>query len=251
MKLGIIGGSGLYDLAGLEELGHRNVMTAWGAPSAPLTYGRLHGVEMFFLPRHGSNHHLPPHRINYRANIAALADAGVKAIVATAAVGGIEHSAGTGVIVIPHQIIDYTYGREHTYSDGTRAHPQHVDFSEPYSTRLRAALTAAAADIDIAVLTRGVYAATQGPRLESAAEIDRLERDGCTIVGMTGMPEAALARELGIEYANISLVVNPAAGRAQGEITMADIERELTLGMTRIRSMLAALSARLATGAND
>ena len=247
MKLGIIGGSGLYDLAGLENLGQRKVMTAWGVPSAPLTFGCLHGVELFFLPRHGSNHHLPPHRINYRANIAALADVGVTGIVATAAVGGIEHNAGTGVIVVPDQIIDYTYGREHTYSDGTQAHPQHVDFSEPYSARLRAALIGAAADVDIAVLPRGVYAATQGPRLESAAEIDRLERDGCTIVGMTGMPEAALARELGLEYANISLVVNPAAGRAHGEITMADIERELTLGMGQIRHVLSALTARLSS----
>lgn len=244
MKLGIIGGSGLYDLPGLRDVTQTRVITAWGAPSAALTRGQLHGVEMIFLPRHGSHHHLPPHLINYRANIAALADAGVQAIVATAAVGGIEYAAGTGVIVIPDQIIDYTYGREHTYSDGTQAHPQHVDFSEPYTPRLRAELVAAAADAGIPVRAKGVYAATQGPRLESAAEIDRLERDGCTIVGMTGMPEAALARELGIDYANISLVVNPAAGRAKGEITMADIERELAQGMGRIRDVIAALAAR-------
>lgn len=245
MKLGVIGGSGLYDLPGLAAVNHSRVMTAWGAPSAALTSGRLNGIELYFLPRHGSNHHLPPHRINYRANIAALADAGVEAIVATAAVGGIEHAASTGVIVIPHQIIDYTYGREHSYSDGTQPHPQHVDFTEPYAPRLRDALISAAADAGVAVRSKGVYAATQGPRLESAAEIDRLERDGCTIVGMTGMPEAALARELGIDYANISLVVNPAAGRAKGAITMTDIERELVSGMGRIRSVLAALSTRL------
>ena len=246
MKLGIIGGSGLYDLPGLEDVRQHRVMTAWGAPSAALSYGRLHGVELFFLPRHGSNHHLPPHRINYRANLAALADAGVERIVATAAVGGIEHRAGTGVIVVPHQLIDYTYGREHTYADGSQAHPHHVDFSEPYSPPLRAELLAAAADASVAILARGVYAATQGPRLESAAEIDRLERDGCTIVGMTGMPEAALARELGLQYANISLVVNPAAGRTTGAITMADIERELVKGMGRIRSVIDALTVRLA-----
>ena len=245
MKLGIIGGSGLYDLPGLVDVSHAKVITAWGAPSAALTRGRLHGVDLVFLPRHGSTHHLPPHLINYRANLAALADAGVTAIVATAAVGGIEHAAGTGVIVVPEQVVDYTYGREHTYSDGSQPHPQHVDFSDPYTPRLRADLLAAAADAGITVRASGVYAATQGPRLESAAEIDRLERDGCTIVGMTGMPEAALARELGIDYANISLVVNPAAGRAKGEITMADIERELGLGMGRIRSVIAALAARL------
>jgi 5'-methylthioinosine phosphorylase len=245
MKLGIIGGSGLYQLPGMSNVSESRVITAWGAPSAALTRGQLHGVEMLFLPRHGSNHHLPPHLINYRANIAALADAGVDAIVATAAVGGIEYAAGTGTIVVPTQIIDYTYGREHSYSDGTQPHPQHVDFSEPYTPSLRAHLLAAAADAGIAVRGQGVYAATQGPRLESAAEIDRLERDGCTIVGMTGMPEAGLARELGIDYANISLVVNPAAGRAKGEITMADIERELEQGMGRIRAVIAALAARL------
>ncbi len=245
MKLGVIGGSGLYDLPGLDEVSQRTVMTVWGAPSAALSHGRLNNVELFFLPRHGSNHHLPPHLINYRANLAALADVGVEAIVATAAVGGIEYAAGIGAIVVPHQVIDYTYGREHTYADGTQPHPQHVDFTEPYTPRLREALIAAAGDAGIAVRAQGVYGSTQGPRLESAAEIDRLERDGCTIVGMTGMPEAALARELGIEYANISLVVNPAAGRAKGEITMADIERELANGMGRIRSVIAALTARL------
>ena len=245
MKLGIIGGSGLYDLAGLDHVGQRRVMTVWGEPSAPLTQGYMHGVELVFLPRHGAHHHLPPHLINYRANIAALADSGVEAIIATAAVGGIESAAGTGVIVVPHQIIDYTYGRAHTYSDGTQSHPQHVDFSEPYSAALRANLIAAAAEAGIDVRVRGVYAATQGPRLESAAEIDRLERDGCTIVGMTGMPEAALARELGLDYANISLVVNPAAGRAQGEITMADIERQLANGMDRIRAVIVALATSL------
>ena len=147
---------------------------------------------------------------------------------------------------MPTQIIDYTYGREHSYSDGTQPHPQHVDFSEPYTPSLRAHLLAAAADAGIPVRAQGVYAATQGPRLESAAEIDRLERDGCTIVGMTGMPEAGLARELGIDYANISLVVNPAAGRSTGEITMADIERELAQGMGRIRAVIVALTKRLA-----
>lgn len=244
MKLGIIGGSGLYALPGIESQGQRQVMTAWGAPSAPLTLGRLHGLDLVFLPRHGANHHLPPHQVNYRANIAALADVGVKAIVATAAVGGIEYAAGTGTIVIPDQLIDYTYGREHTYSDGTQPHPLHVDFTEPYTPSLRAALLAAADDVGIAVRRRGVYAATQGPRLETAAEIDRLERDGCTIVGMTGMPEAGLARELGLDYANISLVVNAAAGRATGEITMAEIEAALAEGMGRVRSIIAALCAR-------
>ena len=245
MKIGIIGGSGLYDLPGLRAVSQVQAMTAYGAPSAAITRGWLHDVELLFLPRHGPRHHLPPHLINYRANIAAFADLEVRAIIATAAVGGLEYAAAPGTIVIPHQIVDYTYGRAHTFFDGTQAQPTHVDFSEPYSARLRTALTAAARAAGVAVRTRGVYGATQGPRLESAAEIDRLERDGCTLVGMTGMPEAALAREVAIEYANISLVVNAAAGRAGGAIAMADIERELTRGMGQIRAIIAALTSLL------
>ena len=245
MKLAVIGGSGLYELAGLEDVTVETVMTAWGAPSAAVTRGHLNGVELLFLPRHGAAHHLPPHLVNYRANIAALADLGADRIVATAAVGGIEAAAGTGTLVVPHQLIDYTHGRAHSFFDGTQAHPGHIDFTEPYTPHLRAALIEAAARAGRPLLERGVYAATQGPRLETAAEIDRLERDGCTIVGMTGMPEAALARERELAYANISLVVNPAAGRAAGAITMADIERELALGMAGIRAIIAAMTLAL------
>ena len=243
MKLAIIGGSGLYALEALEAACEHTIMTTWGAPSAPILSGRLHGLPVLFLARHGRQHHLPPHRITYRANLAALAELGATAVIGTAAVGGIGPSPGT--IVIPHQLVDYTWGREHTYADGTQAHPQHVDFTEPYTAWLREA-TAAARTARLDVHGTGVYAATQGPRLESAAEIDRLERDGCTLVGMTGMPEAGLARELDLAYANISLVVNAAAGRAAGPITMADIERELATGMARIHDLLAALARQLA-----
>lgn len=245
MKLALIGGSGLYALDALQACEERRMVTPWGEPSAPVTCGRLHGADILFLPRHGVSHRIPPHLVNYRANVAALAELGVDAIVATAAVGGIAADTTTGTLVVPDQIIDYTYGREHTYFDGSQPHPDHVDFTTPYAPGLRARLLDAAADAGEATIDGGVYGTTQGPRLESAAEVDRLERDGCTIVGMTGMPEAALARELGIDYANVSLVVNAAAGRADGPITMPDIERELERGMSRVRNIVEQLARRL------
>jgi len=245
MKLAVIGGSGLDEVTGLEPGQSHRIMTAWGRPSDAVTSGMLNGVELLFLPRHGPGHQLPPHRINYRANIGVLADLGAEAIVATAAVGGIAAEAIPGVVVIPDQLIDYTSDREHTFFDGSQSQPEHVDFAQPYSSALRAKLVAAAASADVRVLDSGVYATTQGPRLETAAEIDRLQRDGCTIVGMTGMPEAALARELGIDYANLSLVVNPAAGHSSEPITMHSIERELSLGMVKLCSIIDALTRKL------
>ena len=246
MKLAIIGGSGLDEFAGLELSQSHRTITAWGRPSAAVKSGILNGVELLFLPRHGAGHRLPPHRINYRANIGVLADSGAEAIVATSAVGGIATEAVPGVVVIPDQLIDYTSDREHTFFDGSQSEPEHVDFAHPYSSALRDKLVAAAVSADIRVLDSGVYGATQGPRLETAAEIDRLRRDGCTIVGMTGMPEAALAREFGIDYANLSLVVNPAAGRCSEPITMHSMMRELSRGMAKLRSIIDALTCILA-----
>ncbi len=245
MKLAIIGGSGLEDFQGFERSKKQRMMTAWGEPSDVIQTGLLNGVDVLFLPRHGPAHHLPPHGINYRANVSALAELGAEAIIGTAAVGGIAAKATTGMIVVPHQLIDYTYGREHTYFDGSQPSPQHVDFTDPYAPALREMLIRSAGASDIAVLSDGVYGATQGPRLETAAEIDRMERDGCSIVGMTGMPEAALARECGIDYANLSLVVNRAAGREPGPITMDDIERELSQGMTKIKAIINGVTATL------
>lgn len=243
MKVALIGGSGLYDFEKIERVSVRRITTTWGEPSAPVTCGTLNGTEVMFLPRHGPSHRIPPHLVNYRANVAALAELGADAIVGTAAVGGI--GPATGSIVIPDQIIDYTYGREQTFSDGSQPQPQHIDFTEPYSNTLRENLIAAATSAGIPVTSTGVYAATQGPRLETAAEIDKLERDGCTLVGMTGMPEAALARELQIDYANISLVVNAAAGRSDGPITMLEIERELAAGIVHVRAVFEQLAAIL------
>lgn len=236
MKLGLIGGSGLYELSDLREQRSERVATNWGAPSAPVQRGWLGTTECLFVPRHGRDHALPPHRVNYRANVAALHQLGAELIIATAATGGI--GPATGAIVVPDQLIDYTWGREHTFSDGSDPQPRHVDFTEPFTPRVRKLLLRAAAAAGVAVTDGGVYGVTQGPRLETAAEIDRLARDGCTLVGMTAMPEAALARELGCDYANLSLVVNAAAGRAVGPITMADIERELERGMRQIRRII-------------
>ncbi|MEQ8232579.1 MAG: S-methyl-5'-thioinosine phosphorylase [Gammaproteobacteria bacterium] len=245
MKLAVIGGSGLYELATLGLVTEHRVMTTWGEPSGPITSGTLEGLPVLFLARHGIGHRFPPHKVNYRANVAALAELGASAIVGTAAVGGI--GVPTGAIVVPAQLIDYTWGREHTYFDGSQPSPEHVDFTTPYTPWLRKALLDAAGYSGIEAIDGGVYGTTQGPRLETAAEVDRLERDGCTLVGMTGMPEAALARELGLDYANVSLVVNAAAGRASGPITMAEIERELATGMRAIRRLVSALAAALAS----
>ncbi len=230
-RLGLIGGSGLDHLDGVEVVSREVVETDWGAPSAALTLARVGAHELVFLPRHGDRHQLPPHRINYRANIDALRRFGVDRVIAVAAVGAIDVSLPLSGIVVPHQIVDYTWGRAQTFFDDFTAGVRHVDFSDPFCPALRERLLAAARDESIPCVDGGVYAATQGPRLESAAEIDRLARDGCTLVGMTGMPEAALAREAGLCYAILAIVVNPAAGREPGEIRMTDIERRLASGV--------------------
>lgn len=232
IKIAIIGGSGLGKLKGLKDVRREVGRTPYGDPSAPLTIGHLGGNEVIFLPRHGLSHQIPPHQVNYRANIWVLKSMGVEQVYAVGATGGIDQSLKPRDIVIPSQLIDYTYGREQTFYDGSNAMVEHIDFSHPYSEALRQRLIEAAVSVKVKVHTNGVYAATQGPRLETAAEIDRIGRDGGTIVGMTGMPEAALARELEMQYALISLVVNPAAGRAGDVlISMQDIVEHLKAGM--------------------
>lgn len=239
MAIGIIGGSGLYAFDELTDRRTLAVDTDWGKPSAPLVTGNLHGRAAVFLTRHGETHSIPPHRVNYRANIAALQKQGVRAIFAVNVVGGINGEMSPGDLVIPDQIIDYTWGREHTYSDGLGRPLQHVDFTRPYDGKLRGTLLQAVIASGLRVHSGGVYGATQGPRLETAAEIARMANDGCDIVGMTGMPEAGLARELGIPYACLALVVNMAAGLGNAEITMADIEAIMSLRMPAIRRVLA------------
>jgi 5'-methylthioadenosine phosphorylase len=217
--LAIIGGSGLAELSGLEVTRRQIVRTPYGEPSGPLTFGRVGAAEVVFLARHGYGHTLAPHEINYRANIWALKDKGATRVLAVCTVGGIAPSLSSGALAVPHQIIDYTWGRKSTFFEGAEQPVVHVDFTHPYCEETRRMIAEAAAGAGVDVVTRGVYAAMPGPRLETAAEIDRLERDGAEMVGMTGMPEAALARELQLPYAALAVVANAAAGRgdsAQG-----------------------------------
>ncbi len=226
-RIAIIGGSGFYSLAGAPAPAGPALATPYGPTSAPIATGNLAGREILFLPRHGVGHRIPPHQVNYRANLWALQQAGAEFVVALAAVGGIGAAFGPGVLAVPDQLVDYTYGREQTYSDGSGEAVVHIDFTRPYCAHLRRALLAAGRAAGLDPVDGGTYAATQGPRLETAAEVVRLERDGCDLVGMTGMPEAALARELGLCYACGAFVVNWAAGKADGEILMAEIEANL------------------------
>jgi 5'-methylthioadenosine phosphorylase len=239
--LAIIGGTGLTQLASLDISHREAVRTPYGETSGLVTLGSIRGLPVAFLARHGDGHTIPPHQINYRANLWALKDRGATEIVSVASVGGIRADLAPGRIVIPHQIIDYTWGRMSTFFENEMP-VTHVDFTEPYTPSLRRRLLAAAKGCGEDVVDGAVYAATQGPRLESAAEIDRLERDGADIVGMTGMPEAALAREIGLGYAAIAVVVNHAAGRgaSMGGVSIAQIEEVLKATMGRVRRIIEA-----------
>ena len=241
--LAIIGGSGLTQLANLEVT-HREVMrTPYGDPSGAGTFGQLGGQPVAFLARHGYGHTIPPHEVNYRANLWALHKIGASGVVSVASVGSIRADLKPGDIVIPHQLIDYTWGRKSTYHEGCGVAVRHVDFTDPYDPALRQQLIEAAARAGMTVSDAAVYAVTQGPRLETAAEIDRFERDGADLVGMTAMPEAVLARELGLPYAAINLVANYAAGRADSPhgISFDAIEQVLQESMGRVRTIIAAL----------
>lgn len=246
----VIGGTGLNQLPGFKVTRQALVHTPYQEAEVLISFGTLAGCdsELAFLPRHGAGHILPPHRINYRANIYAIREAGATAAIAVNAVGGINRNMGPGVIAIPRQIIDYTYGREHTFFDGISAAPEsrdklsasvtHIDFTEPYDANLRALLIRSADARNISVWPDGVYGATQGPRLETPAEIKRLQRDGCDMVGMTGMPEASLAREAELPYASLALSVNWCAGLTDEMITMDSIRQVLMKGMGNIHTVL-------------
>jgi 5'-methylthioadenosine phosphorylase/5'-methylthioinosine phosphorylase len=236
--IAIIGGSGLTNLKNLEITGREVVRTPYGEPSAPMVHGRLGGREVLFLPRHGAGHTIPPHEINYRANLWALKQAGAANVIAVNAVGAIKSTLFVTGLVFPDQIIDYTYGRKHTFYGSEHRQVTHIDFSEPYCEPLRKILISGAQRANVPAVEHATYGATQGPRFETAAEIRCLERDGADIVGMTGMPEAGLARELGLCYAAIAVVANPAAGKARGEISLQEIEKNLEIGMTKVRTVL-------------
>lgn len=238
-RLAIIGGSGLYSL----ELGNftqlHQVTTPFADTPVQVTEELTSAGPVLFLPRHGARHSVPPHLINYRANLWALHALGATTVVAINAVGGITDHMTDGALVLPDQLIDYSWGREHTFFSGEHALDKHVDFTVPYDQALCAVLARSALALGITCHSGGVYGCTQGPRLESAAEIQRLRRDGCDIVGMTGMPEAGLARELGLRYASLALVVNRAAGLQAGTISMQQLQQTLNAGISQVRSVLA------------
>jgi len=242
--LAIIGGSGLNRL-GMATSEHKAVGTPYGEPSGPLAFGRIGRRNIVFLARHGEGHRFAPHEVNYRANLWALKDAGALEVLSIATVGAIRVGLAPGALVLPDQIIDYTWGRHPTYHEGPGAKVNHIDFTEPYSHALRSRIREAARACGEKLADGGVYATTQGPRLETAAEINRLERDGADIVGMTAMPEAALAREISLEYAAIAVVANYAAGRgdAKRAVPLDKIGAVLEEAMGRVQRIIEKLCA--------
>lgn len=238
--LAIIGGTGLTQLENLR-INHRQVMrTPYGEPSGPLTFGTINQHEVMFLARHGYGHIIPPHYVNYRANLWALRDQGAKRIIAVTSVGGIRADLVPGTVVIPDQLIDYTHGRDFTFFDDKDRPVVHIDFTKPYNEKLRQRVLTAAKLAGEICVEGGVHAVTQGPRLETAAEINRLERDGADMVGMTGMPEASLAKELGLSYVTIAVVVNSAAGRGNSRdaVPLETIGAVINPAMERVRNIL-------------
>lgn len=237
LEVAIIGGTGFSLLKGLTITHREMVNTPYGQASSPLIFGELGGSKVVFLARHGSAHTIAPHQVNYRANLWALKETGVQRVIAIAAVGGIRDDMSPGRIVFPDQIIDYTWSRRHTYyEDNQEVH--HIDFSYPYCDEVRSVLIEGAHKAGLDPVIDGTYGATQGPRLETAAEIKRLRNDGCAIVGMTGMPEASLARELDLCYATCAVVANWAAGINEQIITMEEIDANLIQGMSKVRKLL-------------
>ncbi|MGH8172797.1 MAG: S-methyl-5'-thioinosine phosphorylase [Rhodanobacteraceae bacterium] len=244
IDLAVIGGTGLYRFPDLEDVERHRIDTPYGEPSDDAVVGTLGGKRVAFLARHGEGHSVAPHRVNYRANIWALHRLGARRILGVNAVGGIREDMGPRVLVVPDQIIDYTSGRLTSFSDAEGAEVVHIDFSEPYTAAFRTELIAAAAAAGVAVVDGGCYGATQGPRLETRAEIARLRHDGCDLVGMTGMPEAALARELDCEYACLSLVANWAAGCGdEAEISLPEIFANLEAATAEVPKVVAAMLA--------
>lgn len=251
IDLAIIGGSGFYHInppsadKESEQAHYLDIPTPFANEPIRLCQEAVNTTVVYFIPRHGVEHNLPPHKINYRANLWAIKEAGVRKIIAVNAVGGINSKMNPGSLVIPDQIIDYTWGREHSFFDGLNSLHDHIDFTYPYDAQLRDLLISEAKELNLPVFDKGCFACTQGPRLETSAEIQKLKRDGCDIVGMTGMPEAALARELDIAYASITLVVNPAAGLSENIITIEKIKKVLNEGLQDVRKLLGACVAKL------
>ncbi|MGK2932959.1 MAG: S-methyl-5'-thioinosine phosphorylase [Solirubrobacterales bacterium] len=242
--LAVIGGTGLYSIEGLAVDDRRLIDTGYGEPSGEVITGHLGGDPLLFLARHGDDHSIAPHRINYRANLKALEAAGATRILAVGTVGGIDPGCQPGTLVVPDQLIDYTWGREHTF-EGEDLAGLHVDFTWPYAVRWRSealeALASSGVDPEM-IIDGGTYAAVQGPRLETAAEVSKLAADGCAIVGMTGMPEAVLARELDLDYAAVCPVVNLAAGLTDAPLDIDSMGEVLERALVPLRDLIVRLA---------
>lgn len=248
IDLALIGGTGLYRIAELQDVESHQPVTRYGAPSGPVRIGTLAGRRVAFLARHGEGHSLPPHQINYRANLAALQALGAQRVLALNTVGGITERFGPRVLGCPDQLIDYTWGRISTVCEEPGTEVLHVDFGEPYTRAFRADVIAAAASAGVSLVDGGCYGATQGPRLETRAEIARMRRDGCDLVGMTGMPEAGLAREFGLDYACLAIVANWAAGAGPDldeVITLQDVLDNVAAASAGLPALLGAVLDRL------
>jgi len=244
IDLAVIGGTGVYAFPKLQRAQRHQVSTRWGEPSSAIVIGEVEGKRIAFLARHGEGHTLAPHRINYRANIDALHELGVRRVIGVNAVGGIRDDMGPRVLAVPDQLIDYTTGRISSFCDADGEAVLHAEFGEPYRESLRRGLLDAAHRAGIAVVAGGCYGATQGPRLETRAEIARMRRDGCDLVGMTGMPEAALARERGMDYACIAVVANWAAGCGpdpDAPISLGEIHAHLAAATGQVPAIVYAL----------
>lgn len=240
VPVGIIGGTGITHLTEFHVTRRRVVPTPYGEPSAPVLEGHLAGRPTYLITRHGSGHTIPPHLVNYRANLWALWHLGARQVVAISSVGGIHEDFGPGRLAAPDQVIDYTWGRPSTIHESLEAPVVHTEFTDPYSSEVRSLILGAGARAGVEIRDGGTYGATQGPRLETAAEIERMRRDGCDMVGMTGMPEAIVARELGLEYAACALVINWAAGRGGIDIH-GQIEAHIAACMDKVRAILTVL----------
>ena len=246
IDLALIGGTGVYDWPGLVEVNEQASDTPWGRPSSAIRIGQWQNLRLAFLSRHGTGHRIAPHEVNYRANLWALHQLGVRRVIGINAVGGITGQFAPACLALPDQIIDYTWGRAGTYHDSRTAVP-HAEFAEPYSQALRQAVLQAAGSTEVVLIDSGCYGATQGPRLETRAEIARMRRDGCDVVGMTGMPEAALARELDLDYCCLAIVANWAAGCGDGApITMAEVSANVEQGAAHLPELIGALAGSLA-----
>ncbi|WP_447939220.1 S-methyl-5'-thioinosine phosphorylase [Pseudoxanthomonas mexicana] len=243
IALAVIGGTGVYKLADLQDVQAHDIDTRFGSPSGPVRVGLLGGQRVAFLARHGEGHSVPPHKINYRANLQALKDLGATRVLALNTVGGITDACGPRVLACPDQLIDYTWARISTICEEPGTEVLHVDFGDPYTHLLRQQILAAARATGVALVDGGCYGATQGPRLETRAEIRRLRRDGCDLVGMTGMPEAGLAREMSLEYACLAIVANWAAGcGTDEEITMDEVLANVAAASAGIPALVEALA---------